>query len=264
VAALGLFALGLMSKPMLVTLPYVLLLLDFWPLGRSAAWGMRSAESGGSARGRGWAGLVAEKVPFFVLAAGSSVLTFLAQAKGHNVSIGLPLGSRIANAIASYLKYLGKTVWPVDLAVFYPHPDIRYPISHQWADWKIALAALLLIALSAWALFRARRQPWFAVGWFWYLGTLVPVIGIIQVGGQALADRYTYIPLIGVFICLAWGATAALASLPGGRDASWRRPLTPRRGVPTFWRTGFAGGGGHSRSHGLRAGHPEAGEVLAQ
>ncbi|MGD0259054.1 MAG: tetratricopeptide repeat protein [Verrucomicrobiota bacterium] len=228
VATLGLFALGLMSKPMLATLPFVLLLLDFWPLGRSAEWGMRGAESGGSARGRGWAGLVAEKVPFFVLAAGSSVLTFLAQAKGHNVSIGLPLGSRIANAIASYLKYLGKTVWPADLAVFYPHPDIRYPVSHQWAGWKIALAALLLIAITVWALFRARRQPWFAVGWFWYLGTLVPVIGIIQVGGQALADRYTYIPLIGVFICLTWGAADSLASLrPGGRDVSPKGPFSP-------------------------------------
>jgi protein O-mannosyl-transferase len=219
--ALAFFALGLMSKPMLVTLPFVLLLLDFWPLGRSTEFGMRDAESAkagsGSARVRCWAGLVAEKAPFFLLAALSSVATFLAQAKGHNVSTGLPLGSRAANAVASYWKYLGKTVWPADLAVFYPHPDIRYPLSHQWDGWAIGLAALLLAAISAAAVFCLKRQPWFATGWFWYFGTLVPVIGLVQVGGQGMADRYTYIPLVGVFICVVWGAADLCAGWRLGR-----------------------------------------------
>jgi tetratricopeptide (TPR) repeat protein len=195
--ALVLFALGLMSKPMLVTLPFILLLLDFWPLQRLQPQTIIR--------------LALEKVPFMCLAAISSVLTFLAQAKGHNVSVGLPLDSRLANAIASYLKYLGKTIWPVDLAVFYPHPDIRYPLSNQWPTWQICAAALLLVLVSAFALLRCKRQPWFAVGWFWYLGALVPVIGIVQVGGQALADRYTYIPLIGVFICVVWAVSDFLA-----------------------------------------------------
>ncbi len=206
-----LFAFGLMSKPMLVTLPFLLLLLDFWPLQRLQP--------------KNFLRLVLEKIPFLCLAAISSVFTFIAQAKGHNVSVGLPLVSRVANAIASYLKYLGKTIWPADLAVFYPHPDIRYPISNQWPGWEICAAALLLAGVSAFALLRSKRQPWFATGWFWYLGALVPVIGIVQVGGQALADRYTYIPLIGIFICVVWAASDFLAG------ARFAKPVLATAGV---------------------------------
>ena len=203
-----------MSKAMLVTVPFLLLLLDFWPLGRLL---LKTQDP----RLRT---LLLEKLPFFTLAAASSVVTFLVQRGGHATSIGLPLGPRLANAVASYLKYLGKTVWPVDLAVFYPHPDLLYPVSNQWPTWQIVIVALLLAAVSGLAFVRLKRAPWFATGWFWYLGTLVPVIGIVQVGGQAVADRYTYIPLIGVFICLVWGAAELLSAHQSGRDAVERVP----------------------------------------
>jgi len=204
--ALIFFALGLMSKPMLVTLPFVLLLLDFWPLRRLQFSTAGSRGLGNLDRGRIQRCLL-EKVPFLTLAVASSVITFLVQEKGHSVSgiEGLPMESRLANAAASYLKYLGKTFWPVDLAIFYPHPDLKYPLSNQWPEWQIGLAGLALLAVSVMALLRWRREPWLVTGWFWFLGTLVPVIGIIQVGGQAMADRYTYIPLLGIFICAVWG-----------------------------------------------------------
>lgn len=201
--ALILFALGLMSKSILVTLPCVLLLLDFWPLQRLQS----------KTRWR----LLWEKIPFLCLAMASCVATYMAEGKGHAVSMGLPLGPRIANVIASYVKYLGKTLWPANLSVFYPHPDLRYPLSTQWPDWQILVGALLVVAVCAFALLRHKRQPWFVTGWFWYLGTLVPVIGIIQVGKQGMADRYTYIPLIGVFVCCAWGANELLAGLRSGK-----------------------------------------------
>jgi len=207
--ALVFFALGLMSKPMLVTLPCVLLLLDFWPLER---WPLPSLSP------RLWR-LLLEKVPFFLLAAASSAVTWVAQDKGHATTAVLPMGPRLANAVASYWQYLGKTLWPVDLAVYYPHPDTRYPVSHQWPGWAIALAALALMGISLWVLRRSRRTPWLAVGWFWYLGTLVPVIGIVQVGGQGMADRYTYIPLIGVFLCVVWAVGALLAARPSALTA---------------------------------------------
>jgi Tfp pilus assembly protein PilF len=181
----------------------VLLLLDFWPLDRLQS------------RTR-WR-LLWEKIPFLCLAMVSCVATYMAQGKGHSVSMGLLLGPRVANAIASYLKYLSKTFWPANLSVFYPHPDLRYPLSTQWPDWQILAAALLLVVVSAFALLRHKRQPWFVTGWFWYLGTLVPVIGFIQVGKQGMADRYTYIPLIGVFVCFAWGANHLLAGLRSGK-----------------------------------------------
>ena len=205
--ALGLFALGLMSKPMLVTLPGVLLLFDFWPLAR-----VEFPPPGPRLRGLLW-----EKLPFILLAAASSLITLLVQQHGRAVTAVLPLSARSANAVASYWKYLAKTAWPLDLAVFYPHPDIRYPISHQWPAWAIALAAAGLVAVSVWVWLRGKRAPWLAVGWFWYLGTLVPVIGLVQVGGQGMADRYTYIPLLGIFIAAVWGVNAAANGL------SWAR-----------------------------------------
>ena len=179
------FALGLMAKPMLVTLPFVLLLLDYWPLGRPTS---------------DWQRLVLEKAPFLVLSAASSVVTVYAQSSGAAIITmeSLPLGLRIGNALISYVSYLGQTLWPHALAVYYPHPGELWPLG-------AVAAALLLVGLSVLALRAGRSRGYAALGWFWYLGTLVPVIGLVQVGEQAMADRYTYLPLIGLFVVLAWG-----------------------------------------------------------
>lgn len=176
-----LFALGLMAKPMLVTLPFVLLLLDFWPLRRTPL------------------PLLREKLPFFALAAASSIVTFLVQRNVGAVAElqTLPLQSRVANALVSYVAYIGDMLWPTRLAALYPY--LPLPV------WKVAGASVALIAISILVFRAARRYPYLPVGWLWYLGTLVPVIGLIQVGGQSRADRFTYIPLIGLFIIVAWG-----------------------------------------------------------
>ena len=183
------FAFGLMAKPMLVTFPFVVLLLDYWPLRRT---------EGGSR-------LIGEKVPLFVLAACSSAVTLYAQRRGGTIA-DLELfsfGDRIGNALISYVSYLGKTLWPTDLAVYYPHPG--------QASWLIAFAAAVLLTGLSLALVRVRqRRPCLLVGWLWYLGMLVPVIGLVQVGAQARADRYTYLPLIGIFIGLTWGIHALI------------------------------------------------------
>ena len=202
------FALGLMAKPMLVTLPFVLLLLDYWPLDRMAYAGRddntpkRARKGIGSSKQRlSLSRLVWEKTPFFALAAISSVVTFSVQRKAgamSNMEV-FPLWSRIANALVSYLRYLGKTIWPSDLAVLYPHPGTGLSL------WWGAGAGLVLLGLSIFLLRGIRSRPYLAVGWLWYLGTLVPVIGLVQVGLQAYADRYTYVPLIGLFIMVAWG-----------------------------------------------------------
>jgi tetratricopeptide (TPR) repeat protein len=208
--ALLLFALGLMSKPMLVTLPFVLLLLDWWPLARIQTTGFQPTTL---------LSLALEKVPFLILTAASCAVTYLAQAKSHSVIAGLPLSLRFANAVVSCVKYLGKTFWPAHLAIFYPHPNTRYrlpvtvggfPASDQWPLALIILATLLLVGISGLALYRARRGPWLITGWFWYLGTLVPVIGLVQIGMQGMADRYTYIPQIGLFISAVWTAAELL------------------------------------------------------
>jgi tetratricopeptide (TPR) repeat protein len=190
-----LFALGLMSKAMLVTLPATLLLLDYWPLARmrQPAWSWR------------WAGrLLLEKVPLLVLAAGAAAMSVVTQSAAGSVNslASLPLGSRAQNAIISYGWYLLKTVWPTDLAIFYPHPATIPGASIPIAP--IAISAAAMVAISALAVLLARGRSYLIVGWLWFLGTLVPVIGLVQVGGQARADRYTYIPLIGVFIALVW------------------------------------------------------------
>ncbi len=186
-------ALGLMAKPVLVTLPFVLLLLDVWPLARTLPFRTR----------------IAEKLPLFVLSAASSIVTYRVQAAAGAV-IGpdlLPVDLRLANAALSYVRYLGRAVWPADLAFFYPYP----PLS---TSRTLALAAaVLLVGASAAAVALRRRAPYVAVGWFWYLGTLVPMIGIVQVGLQSTADRYTYIPLIGLSIAAAWGVPAAARTL---------------------------------------------------
>ena len=179
------FVLGLMSKPMLVTLPCVLLLLDYWPLGR-----LRLA----TARG-----LVREKVPFLLAAAVVSGVTFLVQQRGGAVVGGLAFTDRAANAVVSYGRYLGKLFCPVDLAAFYPRVD-------HWPVATVAAAGLLLLVISAAALALRRAYPYALTGWLWFLGTLVPVIGLVQVGGQSMADRYSYMPSIGIFLALVWGA----------------------------------------------------------
>jgi len=191
------FALGLMSKPMLVTLPFVLLLLDYWPLAR-----LRAKSGTGVSFGR----LVLEKVPLFAMSAVSSVVTYSVQSKGgaFGAPAEFPFGIRAMNALVSYIAYIGKTIWPSKLAVLYPHPGPSLPI------WKAVAAGILLIAITILVLRAARRKPFLAVGWLWYLGTLVPVIGLVQVGVQAMADRYTYLPLIGLFIMLAWGIPGSM------------------------------------------------------
>lgn len=183
------FTLGLMSKPMLVTLPCVLLLLDFWPL-------RRFDKSGFSLR---W--VIVEKVPLFLLSGVFSVITVIAQRSADAVA-GLditPLGTRVANSIVAYATYLRKTALPSDLAIFYP-----YPTPLELSLWRVGGELTLLFVLTAIAVRDVRSRPYLAFGWFWYLGTLVPVIGLVQVGSQAYADRYTYVPLIGIFIAVVW------------------------------------------------------------
>ncbi len=184
------FTLGLLAKPMLVTLPCLLLLLDYWPLARL--------------RGPAWSGsllgLLIEKLPLFALALLSGLVTVLAQRSGGAMvsTQDIPIAFRAANALVSYAAYLVKTVVPSGLAVLYPHPGTGLPL------WQAGIAGSFLAAATV-TVFAARgRQPWLVTGWLWYLGTLVPVIGLVQVGSQGMADRYTYLPLLGVFLILAW------------------------------------------------------------
>jgi len=192
------FILGLMSKPMLVTLPFVLLLLDYWPLKR-----FQLCSSGGkkhTLKKPFYWGLVWEKIPLFLLSVVSSIGTYLVQKSSGAVNslAAIPFHNRIANAMVSYVSYIGKMIWPHNLAVFYPYPEVI-------VLWKVAGAGLFLIVVSVIAFRLKRTKPYFVVGWLWYIGTLVPVIGLVQVGVQRMADRYTYVPLIGIFIIIAWG-----------------------------------------------------------
>ncbi|HWS16155.1 MAG TPA: tetratricopeptide repeat protein [Candidatus Methylomirabilis sp.] len=199
----GCLALSLLSKPMAVTLPFVFLLLDFWPLRRAGTVPPRR--------------LVLEKVPFLALALASCVVTYAAQKSGGAVSpFPIPVGARLANAAVSYVAYLGKTFLPVSLSVFYPHPWSFGGPGHP--AWQWGGAVLSLAALTALALRGAKERPYLATGWLWFLGTLVPVIGLVQAGEQGMADRYTYLPLTGVFLIVAWGVPDALGDRP------WRRP----------------------------------------
>jgi tetratricopeptide (TPR) repeat protein len=273
------FALGLMAKPMLVTLPFVLLLLDLWPLGRlfdrpadgmgqsgrrgggmkpledpEAAGEQRAAEALMKAeapqadriRVARVLALAGEKIPLFIMATASSVITFIAQRAGGAVSTlqEASLSVRISNALTSYVAYLWKTVWPLDLAVFYPlrraiHPPL------------IVAAAIFILVVTAAALITLRKRPYVAFGWFWYLGTLVPVIGIVQVGAQSMADRYTYIPLVGIFVALVWGlsdlfgkkgagqvflASAATAAIVACMVLTWAQVGTWRNSITLFTR----------------------------
>ena len=198
------FALGLMAKPMLVTFPCVLLLLDIWPLRRFAKAPAR-AQMNRTARS-----LVVEKLPFVALAILSSWVTYQVQKGGGSVSMALTLDARLANAVVAVGRYLGKFFWPVDLAVLYPHPG-------KWPAGIVAAGVVLLLALSIVAWLQRRRRPWLAIGWLWFLGTLVPVVGIVQVGMQSMADRYTYLPMLGVQLALLWQVREFARAARGNR-----------------------------------------------
>jgi protein O-mannosyl-transferase len=213
VLVLASFALGLLSKPMLVTLPFVLLLLDYWPLGRLPQWTAFGSPDRRQERPAAAWRLVLEKMPMLALAAACSVVTYAVQETARGSLANVPLPSRVANALVSYVVYLEKFVYPVGLAVFYPHPEQALPA------WKIAGACLLLAGISTGVLAWRRRHPYLLVGWFWYLGMLVPVIGLVQVGSQAMADRYTYLTQIGLYVAVAWGGLHVARTSAGRRRA---------------------------------------------
>ena len=203
------FALGLMAKPQIITLPFVLLLWDYWPLRRLAGDG----EARCPARSSGW--LIAEKIPLFLLCAASAYMTVISEAGGGALvrdAAGLhapivhPLSVRLANALVAYVRYIGHAFWPVRLSALYPHPGNSLPI------WQVTASAAALAAITAGVLL-ARRRRYLAVGWFWFLGTLVPMIGLVQVGAQAMADHYAYLPYIGLFVMIVWGAADLLSWL---------------------------------------------------
>ncbi len=201
--SLSFFALGLMSKPAVVTWPFVMLLLDYWPLGR-----MQDAECRGQSHASRFTHhvsrarllrLLVEKLPFFVLAGISSLVTVVAH-RGLGVldsTTNLPVAARIDNAAVSYVRYLGKAFWPAKLAVLYPYPE-------AWPLGTVSACGVLLVAVTVLVVMAVRSRPWLLVGWFWFLGTLVPVIGLVQVGAQAMADRFAYLPLIGLFLAVVW------------------------------------------------------------
>jgi protein O-mannosyl-transferase len=203
--SLFLFALGLMSKPMLVTWPFVMLLLDYWPLRRmqNAECGMQNGQTSDTqpATRNTLLRLVWEKVPFLGLAALASIVTFVVQQRGSSLAsgAGVPLGARVGNALVSYCRHLEHLFWPAHLAVFYPHPG-------QWPLGGVLLAGVVVLGLSLLVWVRRRRYPYLLVGWLWFVGMLVPVIGLVQTGGQAMADRHTYLPLLGVLLLVIWGA----------------------------------------------------------
>ncbi len=223
-----------MSKPMLVTVPFLLLLLDFWPLGRISAFNFQLSA-------------FRDKIPFFVLTFGFSWLTMVTQRETGAMVLGmsLDLGTRVQNAIVSYLRYLGKFFWPSDLAVIYPHPAHSYGWVDRWPEWQVWVGGLALVLISVLALLQLRTplgkpisgsqaatetapsgRKWKAslpvlfTGWFWFLGMMVPVIGIVQVGDQAMADRYGYLPLIGIGLVVAWAPLFRRSSGSGGVKAN--------------------------------------------
>jgi tetratricopeptide (TPR) repeat protein len=198
---LAAYALALMSKPMVVTLPFALMLLDVWPLRRTAE--------------RPWTRLVAEKIPLLVLAAAAGAATFLASRAAGSLEEGqsIPFALRAQNAAVACVEYVAKTVWPVGLAAYYPHPD-AIPV------WKWAGAAALLALATAFAVRERARRPWLFVGWLWFLGTLLPVIGLVKVGRQAMADRFTYLPHVGLFVVLAWGGAELLRRLSNSKSTA--------------------------------------------
>ncbi len=215
-----LFALGLMCKPMVVTLPMVLLLLDYWPLQRMEP--------------RKLPGLVLEKLPLLALSVASGVVTLLAQNKAMPSTAVISVPLRCSNVLVTCMVYLGQMVWPAGLAVIYPYPQNGLPL------WEVVLAAVLLAGLSVVAFRQRRKQPWLLMGWLWYLVMLLPVMGVIQVGNQAHADRYTYLPLIGIYMALTWLAGSATVPValagvtPGSPRAKKAFGETPKTASETL------------------------------
>ena len=191
-----LFALGLTAKPMVITLPFVLLLLDFWPLGRIENWTQPAQAF--PVRQLPFSRLILEKLPLLILSAGSAIITVIAQQPSEVSAHTLPLAVRFETTFYAYGTYIWKAIWPLHLALIYPHPG------RTLADWKPLLGALLIIVVSSIAWVQRTRRPFIATGWLWYLGTAVPIIGIVQVGVQVVADRYAYVPLIGIFVIASW------------------------------------------------------------
>jgi protein O-mannosyl-transferase len=207
--ALFLFACSLMAKPMFVTLPFLLLLLDYWPLGRlRSAASVHSGSRASQNTGAPW--LIAEKLPLLALSLILCLITLHVQQSGGGLINSCGFGERVANAIVSYARYIGLLFWPRNLSVFYPFPVQGFPA------WQVISCALLMVLISV-LVHLARKRRYLTVGWLWFVGTLVPVIGIVQVGSQALADRYSYVPCIGLLIMLAWGASELLSGRP------WRK-----------------------------------------
>ncbi len=210
ILSLVFFVLGLLSKPMLVTWPFLMLLLDYWPLDRfKTAAGPTAAKPALDFSFKRIALLVGEKLPFFALAAATCVATFLAQQEGGAVShlggdYGVSISSRLCNMPISYARYLWKLIWPHDMAII-------YPLVREWPEEDVFICATLILAISASVLWYARRKPYLPVGWFWYLGSAIPIIGLVQVGTQSIADRYTYIPAIGLAIMMVWGVADLVA-----------------------------------------------------
>lgn len=199
-----LYALGLMAKPMLVSLPLVFMMLDWWPLQRRQHFASDRSSTAAFFRAS-----AIEKLPLFALAAASCVITFIVQREGGAMKSldVIPAGQRIANALTAYVGYILKMIWPSGLAAFYPHPGNTLPV------WKVVCSAIVLVLVTAGAVVGGRQKPYLTAGWLWYVVTLIPVIGIVQVGNQAMADRYTYIPLIGLFLIIAFGIPDLLSSL---------------------------------------------------
>lgn len=197
-AVAGFFVLGLASKPMVITLPFVLLLLDFWPLRRISGWtepsSTRDIPQAPILR------LLLEKAPLLLLSAGSAVITLVAQGVVVKPLATFPLGVRLENAVYAYFLYVWKAFWPVGLAPYYPHPGNTVTL------WQVGISGLFIAGVTFAAWWQRRTHPYFLTGWFWFLGTLIPVIGLVQVGDQAMADRYAYVPLIGIFVIAVWSA----------------------------------------------------------
>ena len=234
-----LFALGLAAKPMIITLPFALLLIDYWPLNRLPVPDSRENRKLFLQK---LAALVLEKVPLVLLCAASAYITVFAQGHSHAVAsvVDMPLRARVGNALWCYVVYLAKGIWPLHLAIFYPHPESSLPL------WKPALGILLLLLFLGYCLLRIERR-YLIAGWLWYLGSLVPVIGFVQVGRQAMADRYAYTPFLGIFVLVVWLlaegfrpnaqrrqvlATLAGAALLFFATLTWRQT--------TYWKDSFS------------------------
>lgn len=224
------FVLGLMSKSMLVTLPIVLIALDYWPLRRIAESAKSKAESRKPDEPLpspllpvrySLFSLLLEKLPLFAVAGVMCVVTLWAQASGSTMTgaVDLPFGVRLANALVAYVAYIGKMFWPHDLIMLYAHPRNTLPA------WQVLGSGALLVGLTVAAVLAARRRPYILFGWLWYVVTLIPVIGLVQVGKQAMADRYTYVPLIGLFVIIAWGVPDLLSRFERTHASKWKHPM---------------------------------------